>query len=153
MKNVFVQTKNLFAFQKQQDLLNMSGYCCFPRFSILPVRVHLTPCLAICLVMIFLLKLLGLKIYFRSPTGIDQVLFLTLELILRIKRRKLILHLNLFKAFIFLTWSKLEAVHEINLLCDRKYKHEVKENREVLAPIIETMSYWENLVCLSVALR
>ena len=103
--------------------------------------------------MIFLLKLLGLKIYFRSPTGIDQVLFLTLELILRIKRRKLILHLNLFKAFIFLTWSKLEAVHEINLLCDRKYKHEVKENREVLAPIIETMSYWENLVCLSVASR
>ena len=45
------------------------------------------------------------------------------------------------------TWPKLEAIfsqikgssHEINLLCDRKYKHEVEENRKVLAPITDTI--------------
>ena len=34
IKNVFVPEK-AFAFQKQLDLLNMSGYCCFPGFVIL----------------------------------------------------------------------------------------------------------------------
>ena len=46
----------------------------------------------------------------------------------------------------FLTWPKLEAIfsqikgssHEFNLLCDRKYKHEIEENRKVLALIIDT---------------
>ena len=45
------------------------------------------------------------------------------------------------------TWPKLEAFfsqikrssHEINLLCDRKYKHEIQENRKVSAPIIDTI--------------
>ena len=45
-----------------------------------------------------------------------------------------------------LTWLKLKATfsqikdssHGINLICDRKYRYEVKENRNVLAPIIET---------------
>ena len=45
----------------------------------------------------------------------------------------------------FSTWPKREAIfsqikdssHEINLLFKRKYKHEVEENREVLAPIID----------------
>ena len=47
----------------------------------------------------------------------------------------------------FSTWPKLEAIfsqikgssHEINLLCDRKCKHEVEENRKVLVPIIDTI--------------
>ena len=47
----------------------------------------------------------------------------------------------------FSTWPKLEAIfsqikgssHEINLLCDRKYKHDVEENRKVLVPIIDTI--------------
>ena len=47
----------------------------------------------------------------------------------------------------FSTWPKLEVIfsqfkgssHEINLLCDRKYKHEVEENRKVLAPITDTI--------------
>ena len=47
----------------------------------------------------------------------------------------------------FSTWPKLEAIfsqikgssHEINLLCDRKYKHEVEENRKILVPIIDTI--------------
>ena len=47
----------------------------------------------------------------------------------------------------FSTWPKLEAIfskikdssHEINQLCDRKYKHEVEENRKVLVPIIDTI--------------
>ena len=93
MKNVFVPEKI--------DLLNMSGYCCFPGFAILPVRVHLTACLVFCLVIVFLLKLIGLKICFHSPSGLGQVLFPTLELIVKAKIRKLILHMNLFKAFIF----------------------------------------------------
>ena len=53
----------------------------------------------------------------------------------------------------FSTWPKLEAIfsqikgssHEINLLCDRKYKHEVEENRKVLAPIIVTIVTLERL--------
>ena len=91
--------KKTFAFQKQLDLLNVSGYCCFSGFVILPVRKHLTACLVLCLVTISLQKLLVLKIYFHSPSG--QVLFLTLELIVKAKRRKLILHMKLSKAFIF----------------------------------------------------
>ena len=46
----------------------------------------------------------------------------------------------------FSTWPKLEAIfsqikgssHEIKLLFDRKYKHEVEENLKVLSPIIDT---------------
>ena len=48
------------------------------------------------------------------------------------------------------TWPKLKAIfseikgssHEINLLCDRKYKHEVEENRKVLVPIIDIVKAW-----------
>ena len=58
IKNVFVPEKT-FAFQKQLDLLNMSGYYCFTGFVIVPVRMHLTACLVFCLVMISLLKLHG----------------------------------------------------------------------------------------------
>ena len=47
----------------------------------------------------------------------------------------------------FSTWPRLEAIfsqikgssHETNLLCDRKYEHEVEENRKVLAPITDTI--------------
>ena len=85
-----------FIFQKQQDLLN---YCCFPGFVILPVKIHLSSCLV--LVMIFLLKLLRLKIYFHNPSELGQVLFLTLEFIVKTKTRKFILDMNLLKAFIF----------------------------------------------------
>ena len=113
----------------------MNGYCCFPGFVILPVRMHLTACLIFCLVMIFLLKRLGLKIYFHSASGLGQIRFLFLELIVKAKRRKLILHMNLFKSFIFqyglnlkLFFLKSRAQsHEINLLCHRKYKHEIEE--------------------------
>ena len=66
MKNAFAPEKKLLLLQKQQDLLSMSGYCCFPGFFILPVRMHLTAFFVFCLVMMFLLKLLELKIYFRS---------------------------------------------------------------------------------------
>ena len=79
----------------------MSGYCCFPGFAILPVSMHLTASLVFCLVMIFLLKRLGLKIYFSSPSWVGQVSFFTLELIVKAKRRKFIFHMNLFKFFIF----------------------------------------------------
>ena len=63
--------------------------------------MHLTTCLVFYSVMIFLVKLLRSKVYFHSPSVLGQVLFCTLELIVKTKRRKLILHMNLFKAFIF----------------------------------------------------
>ena len=93
--------KKIFAFQKQKNLLNMKDRYCFSGFVIFPVRMHLTACLVFCLVMIFLLKLLRLKIYFHNPSGLGQVLFLTLEFIVKTKTRKFILHMNLLKAFIF----------------------------------------------------
>ena len=93
--------KKIFAFQKQKNLLNMKDCYCFSGFVIFPVRMHLTACLVFCLVMIFLLKLLRLKIYFHNPSGLGQVLFLTLEFIVKTKTRKFILHMNLLKAFIF----------------------------------------------------
>ena len=93
--------KKIFAFQKQKNLLNMKDCYCFSGFVIFPVRMHLTACLVFCLVMIFLLKLLRLKIYFHNPSGLGQVLFLALEFIVKTKTRKFILHMNLLKAFIF----------------------------------------------------
>ena len=93
--------KKVFAFEKPLDPLNMSDYCCSPGFVILPVTMYLTASLVFCLVMIFLLKLLGLKIYFHSSSGLGQVLFLTLELVVKTKRRVLILHMNLFKPSFF----------------------------------------------------
>ena len=139
--------KIFFAFQKQLDLLNMSGYCCFPGFVIFPKKMHLTACLVFCLAMISLLKLLGLKIYFHSPSELGQVLFLTLKLIVNAKRRKLILPMNLLKAFFFQYGLHLNlffpqnkgSSHEINLLCGRKDKHEVEENCKVLAPITDAI--------------
>ena len=60
----------------------MSGYWgCFQ------VRMHLTACLKFCLVMVFLLKFLRLKIYFYNPPVVDQLLFLTLELIVKQKNK------------------------------------------------------------------
>ena len=135
--------KKTFAFQKQQTLLNMSGYCYFPGFVILQVKMHLTACIVFCLVMVFLQEPLGLKIYFHSPSMNGQVLFLTLELIVK----EIDPSHESVQSLHFSTWPNLEAIfshikgssHEINLLCDRKYKHEVQEDRKVLAPITDTV--------------
>ena len=57
----------------------------------------------------------------------------------------------------FSTWPRLEAIfsqikdsiQDINLLCDRKYKHVVKENLEVLISIIGTIiTLWFTLVIM-----
>ena len=63
------------------------------------------------------------------------------------KKKKIDLSHESVQSLHFSTWSKLEAIfsqikgssHEINLLYDRKYKHEVEENRKVLAAIIDTI--------------
>ena len=55
------------------------------------------------------------------------------------KKKKLILHMNLFKAFTVQHGLNLWTSYEINLLCGRKYKHEVEENREILTPVSETI--------------
>ena len=82
-----------------------------------------------------------------SPSGLSQVLFLTLECIVKAKKKKIDPSHESVQSLHFSTWPKLEAIfsqikgsnHEINLLCDKKYKHEVEENRKVLAPIIDTI--------------
>lgn len=48
----------------------------------------------ICLLMIFLLNFLDLKIYFHSPSRLGKVLFSTLELNVNTKRIKLIFYMN-----------------------------------------------------------
>ena len=136
--------KKAFAFQKQLDLLNMSGYCCFPGFVILLVRMHITACLAFCLVMIFLLKLLGF--ISTALQSLAKCCFL-LKGHCEGKKKKTDPSHESVQSLHFSAWPKLEAIfsqikgssHEINLLCDRKYKHEVEENRKVLVPIIDTI--------------
>ena len=47
------------------------------------------------------------------------------------------------------TWSYFFANQrhdETNMLCDRKYKHEVEENYKVLAAIIGTIIPWESVI-------
>ena len=63
------------------------------------------------------------------------------------KKKKIDLSHESVQSLHFLTWPKLEAIssqikgssHESNLLYHRKYKHEVEENRKVLAPITDTI--------------
>ena len=100
-KKTCLNLKETFAFQKQKNLLNMSGYCYLRGFVIIPVRMYFIACLVFRLTMSFLLKFLGSKICFYSPSRLDQVLCLTLELIVKAKRRNLILCFNPFKTYIF----------------------------------------------------
>ena len=124
----------------------MSGYGCCSDFVILPVRIHLTACFVFWLFMIFLLKLFGLKISFHSSSGLGQV-FSYFRAHCEPKKKKVDPFHESVQNLHFSTWPKLEAIfsqikgssHEINLLCDRKYKHEVEENRKVLVPIIDTI--------------
>ena len=91
--------KKTFVFQKQQDLFKRSGYYFLPGFVVFPMRMHLTACLVFCLVMIVLLKLLGLKVYFHSASGTGS--YFTDHCESKIEKRKFILHMNMFNAFIF----------------------------------------------------
>ena len=100
-----------------------------------------------CLVMISLLKLLGLKIYFHSPSEVGQVLFLNLKLIVKAKRRKLILHMILLKAFIFehglnlkLFFLKPKA-RVMKLICYmiENINMRLKKIVKYLVPIIDTI--------------
>ena len=93
--------------------------------------------------MIFPLNLIGLKIYFHSSSSAVSYFNSYFEG----KKKKTDPSHESVKNLHFSTWAKREAIfsqikgssHEINLLCDRKYKHEIEENRKVLAPIIDTI--------------
>ena len=107
--------------------------------------------------MICLLKLLGLKLYFHSPSGFGQVVFLTLELIVKAKTRKLILYLNLLKVFIFqhglnfkLSFLKSKA-QVMQLICYTKENINMRL-KKVLAPIIDTIITLGRLFYLSVVI-
>ena len=125
----------------------MNAYCSFPGFVILPVWMNLA-CVyswfGHCFVMISLLKLLGLKPYFHSPSGFVQVLFLTLELIVKAKKRIFILYLNLLKVFIFqdglnLKLSFLKSKAQVmQSICYTKENINMRL-KKVLAPIIDTI--------------
>ena len=89
-------------------------------------------------------KLLGLKLYFHSLSGFGQVLFLTLELIVKTETRILILYLNLLKVFIFqhglnLKLSFLKSKAQVmHLICYTKENINMRL-KKVLAPIIDTI--------------
>ena len=94
--------------------------------------------------MVSLLKLLGLKLYFHSLSGFGQVLFLTLELIVKAKTRKFILYLNLLKVFIFqhglnfkLSFLKSKA-QVMQLICYAKENINMRL-KKILASIIDTI--------------
>ena len=102
--------------------------------------------LCVFFVISFLLELLRLKTCFHRPSRIGKVLFFTLEFCVKTKRIKLILHLNLLKAFIFehgltlklffLKWKS----QVIKLICCviENISMKLKEP-ELLAPIINTI--------------
>ena len=94
IKNVFVPEKT-FAFQKQLNLLNMSGYCCFP-------SEDASYCLS-CVLFghDFPTKASRVKNLFSQPFRAWPSAVSYFKAHLKAKRRKLILHMNLFKAFIF----------------------------------------------------
>lgn len=111
--------------------------------------MHLTACLVLCLVINFLLKLLELRIYFDNPSC--QVLFVTLELIVKKKKKISDPSYECIQSLHFSTWLKIEAFfpqtkgssHEIDLLYDWKYKNEIDENCK--APTIDTIITLERL--------
>ena len=138
--------KKTFAFQKQQDLLNVSDYCCFPGFVILPVRMHLTACIVL-FGYDFPTKASRVKNLFLQPLMAWPSAVSYFRAHCEGKKKKIDPSHESAQSLHFSTWPKLEAIfsqikgssHKINLLCDRKYKHEVEENRKVLAPMIDTI--------------
>ena len=121
----------------------MSGCCCFPGFVILPVRIHCIVCLVLCLVMIFLLELLALKNLFSQPFRAWPSVVSYFRGHCEGRKKRIDPSHESVQSLHFSTWRQLEAIfflfffqikgsiHEINLLCDRKYKHYVGENRKV----------------------
>ena len=114
----------------------MSGCCCFSGFVILPVRMHLTVCLVFCLDM-------SSQPFRAWPSVVSSF-----KAHCEGKKKKIDPSHESVQSLHFSTWPKLEAIfsqikgssHEINLLCDRKYKHEVEENCKILVPIIGTIA-------------
>ena len=124
----------------------MSGHCCFPGFVILSVRMHLTACLT-CVLFghDYPAKASRVKNLFSQPFRARPSAASYFRAHGEGKKKKIDPSHESVRSFHFSAWPKLGAIfsqikgssHEINLLCDRKYKHEVEENRKVLAPIID----------------
>ena len=87
--------KKTFVFQKQY-LLNMSRYCCFPGSVILPVRMDPT-----CLSCVFFGHDFPTKASQVSPSGLSQVPFLTLECVVKAKKKKIDPSHEYVQTFIF----------------------------------------------------
>ena len=121
----------------------MSDYCGFPGFVILPVSMHLTAFLVFYLV----IKAFRVKNLFSQPfRASPSTVFYFRGHCEGTKQKIGPLHESI-QSLHFSTWPEYEATfsqikgssHENNLLCDRKYKHEIEENRKILAPIIDTI--------------
>ena len=83
----------------------MSGYCCFPVFVILPVRMHPTGLSFVLFGHDFPTK--ASKV---SPSGLSQVVFYILDCIVKAKKKKIDLSHEPVQSLHFSTWPKLEAI-------------------------------------------
>ena len=100
IKNVFVPEKN-FRFPEAIRSFKYEWLLLFPWLCYSPSE-DTSYCLSCVLFRHdFPTKASRVKNLYSQPSGHGQVLFLTLELIVKTKIRKLILQMNLFKAFIF----------------------------------------------------
>ena len=98
---MFLWLKKTFAFQKQQHHLNMTGYYCFPGFFFSPSE-DASYCLSCVLFSHdFLTKASQVKNLILQLFKAWSSAFSYFRAHTEAKRRKLILHMNLFKAFIF----------------------------------------------------
>ena len=142
---MYLCLKKTFASQKKLNLLNMSGYCCFPDFVVLPKRMHLTAC--VLFGHDFSTKAFRVKNLVSQPFRAWPSAVFYFKAHCEGKKKKIDPSHGSVQSLHFSTSPKLEAIfsqikdsnYEINLFCDRKYKHEVEENRKVLVSIIDTI--------------
>ena len=131
IENVFVPEKN-FRFPETTRSFEYGWPLLFPLLCYSPGEDTSYYLSCVFLAMIFPLNLIGLKIYFHSSSSAVSYFNSYFEG----KKKKTDPSHESVKNLHYSTWAKREAIfsqiksssHEINLLCDRKYKHEVEKH-------------------------